>query len=466
VFAGNLEPMLTSPYSRPEFDPYDDSSGADAPEGDWKAPTPANPINAKLSLPGSKSLTNRELVLAALADTPSTLRAPLHSRDSRLMVEALRSLGTTIAEVPGDSPYGADWAVTPGELVGSTTIDCGLAGTVMRFMPPVAALALGPTTFDGDASARRRPMSTTISSLRALGVDVADEGRGALPFTVHGSGRVAGGELTIDASSSSQFVSGLLLAAARFKNGLDLRHSGERLPSLPHIEMTIDVLRERGVKVTSPELGRWVVEPGPIAGRDIAIEPDLSNAAPFLIAAIVTGGSVTITGWPAATTQVGNDLLELLPKFGAVVSREGDAVTVSAGKSIQGVTLDLTTGGELAPNLVALAALASGPSTITGIGHIRHHETDRLAALATEINKLGGKVTELDDGLHIEPAELHSGQWLSYEDHRMATSGAIIGLRVPGVEVENIACTSKTLPEFAQLWLNITGASTETAPSA
>jgi 3-phosphoshikimate 1-carboxyvinyltransferase len=466
VFAGNLEPMLTSPYSRPEFDPYDDSSGADAPEGDWKAPTPANPINAKLSLPGSKSLTNRELVLAALAESPSTLRSPLHSRDSRLMVEALRSLGTTIVEVPGDSPYGADWVVTPGELVGSTTIDCGLAGTVMRFMPPVAALALGPTTFDGDASARRRPMSTTISSLRALGVDVADEGRGALPFTVHGSGHVAGGELTIDASSSSQFVSGLLLAAARFENGLDLRHGGERLPSLPHIEMTIDVLRERGVKVTSPELGRWVVEPGPIAGRDIAIEPDLSNAAPFLIAAIVTGGSVTITGWPAATTQVGNDLLELLPKFGAVVSREGDAVTVSAGKSIQGVTLDLTTGGELAPNLVALAALASGPSTITGIGHIRHHETDRLAALATEINKLGGKVTELDDGLHIEPAELHSGQWLSYEDHRMATSGAIIGLRVPGVEVENIACTSKTLPEFAQLWLNITGASTETAPSA
>jgi 3-phosphoshikimate 1-carboxyvinyltransferase len=466
VFAGNLEPMLTSPYSRPEFDPYDDSSGADAPEGDWKAPTPANPINAKLSLPGSKSLTNRELVLAALAESPSTLRSPLHSRDSRLMVEALRSLGTTIVEVPGDSPYGADWVVTPGELVGSTTIDCGLAGTVMRFMPPVAALALGPTTFDGDASARRRPMSTTISSLRALGVDVADEGRGALPFTVHGSGRVTGGELTIDASSSSQFVSGLLLAAARFENGLDLRHSGERLPSLPHIEMTIDVLRERGVKVTSPELGRWVVEPGPIAGRDIAIEPDLSNAAPFLIAAIVTGGSVTITGWPAATTQVGNDLLELLPTFGAVVSREGDAVTVSAGKSIQGVALDLTTGGELAPNLVALAALASGPSTITGIGHIRHHETDRLAALATEINKLGGKVTELEDGLHIEPAELHGGQWLSYEDHRMATSGAIIGLRMPGVEVENIACTSKTLPEFAQLWLDITGASTETAPSA
>lgn len=374
------------------------------------------------------------------------------------MVEALRNLGVDIVEKPGASPYGPDWHITPGELTGSTTIDCGLAGTVMRFMPPVAALALGPTTFDGDAAARRRPMSTTISSLRALGVDVADEGRGALPFTVHGSGRVTGGPLTIDASSSSQFVSGLLLAAARFDQGLELTHEGERLPSIPHIEMTVDVLRERGVKVSSPSLGRWVVEPGPIAGRTVDIEPDLSNAAPFLIAAIVTGGSVTITGWPASTTQVGNDLLELLPRFGARVTRDGSSVTVAAGDRITGVDLDLTTGGELAPNLVALAALADGPSTITGIGHIRHHETDRLAALATEINKLGGAITELDDGLRIEPATLHGGQWLSYEDHRMATSGAIIGLRIPGVEIENIGCTSKTLPEFAELWLRITGA--------
>lgn len=450
--------MLTSPYSRPEFDPYERSGDTDAPSGDWAAPTPTTPVTASLSLPGSKSLTNRELVLAALADSPSILRAPLHSRDSRLMVEALRNLGVDIVEKPGDSPYGPDWHITPGELTGSTTIDCGLAGTVMRFMPPVAALALGPTTFDGDAAARRRPMSTTISSLRALGVDVADEGRGALPFTVHGSGRVTGGPLTIDASSSSQFVSGLLLAAARFDQGLDLTHDGERLPSIPHIEMTVDVLRERGVNVSSPSLGRWVVEPGSIAGRTVDIEPDLSNAAPFLIAAIVTGGSVTITGWPAATTQVGNDLLELLPLFGARVTRDGSSVTVTAGEGITGVELDLTTGGELAPNLVALAALADGPSTITGIGHIRHHETDRLAALATEINKLGGKVTELEDGLRIEPAPLHGGQWLSYEDHRMATSGAIIGLRIPGVEIENIGCTSKTLPEFAELWLGITGA--------
>jgi 3-phosphoshikimate 1-carboxyvinyltransferase len=386
---------------------------------------------------------------------------PLHSRDSKLMIEALSSLGAEIVEVPGEGAFGPDWRITPSELIGSTTIDCGLAGTVMRFMPPVASLALGPTTFDGDEGARRRPMATTISSLRALGVDVADEGRGSLPFTVHGTGSVAGGALTIDASSSSQFVSGLLLSAARFENGLDLTHSGERLPSLPHIEMTIEVLRARGVEVETPEVGRWIVKPGPIDAIDVQIEPDLSNAAPFLAAAVVTGGSVTISGWPAKTTQVGNDLLEILPLFGAEVSHQADKVTVTGKRNaagspvVHGITIDLTTGGELAPAIVAIAALASTPSTITGIGHIRHHETDRLAALANEINKLGGKVTELEDGLHVDPAQLHGGVWLSYEDHRMATSGAIIGLVVPGVEVENIGTTSKTLPEFPELWKSL-----------
>lgn len=456
--------MLTSPYSRPEFDPYESN---DVPHGEsplWLAPTCDTGVDARLQLPGSKSLTNRELVLAALASTPTLLQRPLHSRDTSLMVEALRSLGASVTDVPGDGAFGGDWLVTPAELIGSTTIDVGLAGTVMRFLPPVAALALGPTTFDGDAGARRRPMSVTISSLRALGVDISDEGRGALPFTVHGTGRVAGGELTIDASSSSQFVSGLLLSAARFENGLDLRHSGERLPSIPHIDMTLDVLRARGVRADTPEPGRWVVHPGEISGGEVSIEPDLSNAAPFLAAALVAGGSVTIDGWPSSTTQVGNDLLMLLPLFGATVHREGSRVTVSGTGRVTGVTLDLTTGGELAPALVALAALAETESTITGIGHIRHHETDRLAALATEINKLGGTVTELDDGLHIAPAPLHGGEWHSYEDHRMATAGALIGLRIPGVQIENIATTAKTLPEFPHLWMTLVGA-TERATS-
>ncbi|WP_022884364.1 3-phosphoshikimate 1-carboxyvinyltransferase [Glaciibacter superstes] len=449
--------MLISRYSKPEFNPYGDNA-PDESTALWPAPVAPTPLSAAFGLPGSKSLTNRELVLSALADSPSLLRSPLHSRDSDLMVDALRQLGTTIEAVPGGGEYGDDWKITPAdELLGSTTIDCGLAGTVMRFLPVVAALALGPTTFDGDAGARRRPMATTITSLRAIGADINDDGRLALPFTVHGRGDLAGGEVTIDSGSSSQFVSGLLLAAARFENGLHLTHSGERLPSLPHIDMTIATLAGRGVTVARPSEREWVVEAGLISGAEVDIEPDLSNAAPFLCAALVAGGSVTITGWPEATTQVGASLAELLPRFGATVTREGDRFTVTGGDSIRGVEIDLSTGGELAPNLVALAALADSPSEITGIGHIRHHETDRLAALIAEINGLGGNVTELDDGLRIEPAPLTGGVWRSYDDHRMATSGAIIGLAVPGVEIENIQTTAKTLPQFAALWQSMVG---------
>ncbi|UOE44548.1 3-phosphoshikimate 1-carboxyvinyltransferase [Agromyces larvae] len=451
--------MQISRYSEPEFDPYGDARETE-PRGGWLAPTAIRPLDAALTLPGSKSLTNRELVLAALADGPSTLRAPLFSRDSELMIEGLRALGTTIERIPGRGDFGGDLRVTPAdELTGSTTIDCGLAGTVMRFLPPVAALALGPTTFDGDEYARKRPMAGVVHGLQALGVDLDDDGRGTLPFTVHGTGRVGGGPLEIDASASSQFVSALLLSAARFERGLDLRHTGDRLPSMPHIEMTIASLAARGVAVASPERGRWVVSPGPIAAIDVDIEPDLSNAAPFLVAAIVAGGSVTIGGWPATTTQVGAQLIELLPRFGASVRRDGDRLTVQAparpaggGRGIRGVDLDLSEAGELAPNLVALAALADSPSTITGIEHIRHHETDRIAALATELNGLGGRVTELPDGLRLEPAPLHEGAWRAYADHRMATSGAIIGLAVPGVVVDDIGSTSKTLPQFTELW--------------
>ena len=444
--------MLISKYSAPDFDPYGDNR-VDEPNTLWAAPVADGPVTASVSLPGSKSLTARELVLSALADGPSLLRAPLHSRDSANMVEALRALGVSIVEKPGASEFGSDLLVTPAEeLLGSTTIECGQAGTVMRFVPPLAGLALGPTMFDADDSARGRPMGTIIAALRALGVDVNDDGRGALPFTVHGTGAVAGGAIEIDASSSSQFVSALLLSASRFEEGLDLTHSGERLPSLPHIEMTIAALAERGVTVESPEVGRWIVTPGSIGARDVDIEPDLSNAAPFLAAAVVTGGTVTITGWPASTTQVGADLADLLPLFGATVSRDGDRLTVTGPERIRAVQLDLTTGGELAPAIVAIAALADGPSEITGIGHIRHHETNRLAALAAELNALGGAVTELEDGLRIEPRPLHGGVWRSYEDHRMATAGAIVGLVVPGVEIENIATTAKTLPQFPQLW--------------
>lgn len=422
----------------------------------WIAPRATAPLHAVVPIPGSKSLTNRELVLAALSDRPSVIHRPLRSRDSTLMANALGQLGVQCLDSLRE---GSDTLrVTPAPLTGGVTIDCGLAGTVMRFVPPIAALATGPVTFDGDEGARRRPMSTTIDSLRKLGVEVDDGGNGTLPFTVHGTGAVRGGDITIDASASSQFVSGILLAAARFTEGVTLRHRGEHLPSLPHIDMTIACLRARGVIVTEPERGVWCVEPGVIRGIDVEMEPDLSNAAPFLAAALIAGGTVTIPHWPTSTTQVGDDLGDYLTAFGATVVRDERGLTIDGGIGlhngghINGVTLDLSTGGELAPSLIALAVLANTASTFTGIAHLRGHETDRLSALVTEINRLGGNATELSDGIHLEPAALHGGEWRTYHDHRMATAGAIIGLAVDGVEVENIATTSKTMPEFPELW--------------
>jgi 3-phosphoshikimate 1-carboxyvinyltransferase len=422
----------------------------------WVAPRATSALHAVVPIPGSKSLTNRELVLAALSDRPSAIHRPLRSRDSSLMMDALAQLGVaSLDSVVGGSDT---LLVTPAPLTGNVTINCGLAGTVMRFVPPLAALADGPVTFDGDSGARQRPMATTIDSLRKLGVTVEDEGRGTLPFTVHGSGAVAGGELSIDASESSQFVSGLLLVAARFDHGITLRHTGSRVPSTPHIDMTVACLRARGVTVSEPEAGVWRVEPGPISGLDIEMEPDLSNAAPFLAAALIAGGCVTIPHWPARTTQVGDHLGRYLELLGGVVTRNERGLTVDGGAGVlggtpvNGVTLDLGEAGELAPALIAIAALAEGPSTFTGIAHLRGHETDRLAALVTEINRLGGNATELADGVHLEPAPLHGGVWRTYHDHRMATAGAIIGLAVDGVLVENIGTTAKTIPDFPALW--------------
>jgi 3-phosphoshikimate 1-carboxyvinyltransferase len=422
----------------------------------WVAPRATSALRAVVAIPGSKSLTNRELVLAALSDVPSVIHRPLRSRDSSLMVDALAQLGVTCLDsVMGGSDT---LLVTPAPLTGNTTVDCGLAGTVMRFVPPLAALANGPVTFDGDDGARRRPMATTIDSLRKLGVVVDNEGRGTLPFTVHGTGTVAGGEVSIDASESSQFVSGLLLAAARFENGITLRHTGEHLPSTPHIDMTLECLRARGVTVSEPAVGVWRVEPGPISGIDIEMEPDLSNAAPFLAAALVAGGTVTIPHWPHQTTQVGDKLGGYLEMLGGSVTRDERGLTVDGGVGViggtpvNGVILDLSEGGELAPALIAVAALSPEPSTFRGIAHLRGHETDRLAALVAEINRLGGNATELPDGIHLEPAPLHGGVWKTYHDHRMATAGAIIGLAVDGVSVENIGTTAKTMPDFPSMW--------------
>ena len=388
--------------------------------------------------------------MAALSGGECRINHPLQARDTLLMAQALSALGSSV-EIQDEA-----FVVTPGATSDATQVDCGLAGTVMRFVPPVAALSSANIRFDGDPHARVRPMKQIISALRGLDVEINDDDRGTLPFTVVGKGFVAGGSVTIDASESSQFVSALLLAGCRYDAGVSVIHSGSALPSMPHIDMSVEVLRELGIRVDvdikDSTNATWTVHPGVPRSFNVNVEPDLSNAAPFLAAALVCGGSVAIPDWPTQTTQAGDALVKLLPKLGATVSRDGTDLVVTGGSEINGIDVDLHDVGELTPVIAALCALATGPSTLRGIAHLRGHETDRLAALVTEINKLGGKATETADGIHFEPAKLHGGQFATYSDHRMSMAGAVLGLAVADLVIEDIATTSKTLPNFANMW--------------
>lgn len=416
----------------------------------WYAPPAGSPVDADVQLPGSKSITNRAMVLAALATTSSVLRAPLRARDTQLMADALRSLGHLIEE---DSDT---WRVVPATMHGAE-VDCGGAGTVMRFIPPLAVLARGDVGLDGDPRVRERPMGEIVSALRALGGVIHDEGRNALPFTVAGAGAMPGGTTTINASSSSQFISGLLLSGARYQRGVTVHHDGTRLPSTPHIEMTVSMLRQRDVRVDDSQPLTWRVEPGPITALDTTIEPDLSNAAPFLAAGLLTGGRVRILGWPALTSQPGDALRDVFGLMGAHCRLDTEGLTLRGPNTVEGVDLDLSDVGELTPVIAAVAALAHGPSRLRGVAHLRGHETDRLAALATELTNLGGQVTETEDGLEIRPRPLRPGTFRSYDDHRMAQAGAVLGLMVPGVQVEDIQTTRKTLADFPGLWTHMLG---------
>ena len=442
----------------------------------WPAPfinkaDPSSAINCVITIPGSKSVTNRALILAAISQTPSTIRRPLASRDTDLMVKALRSLGCQIDEVKTED--GFDYVVTPKKLMGPTQIDVGNAGTVMRFLPPIAAFANGLIHFDGDARSHERPLAPVIKALEQLGVSIEHGNKYRLPMTINGSGKVKGGVVEIDASTSSQFVSALLLMAPATELGITIKNIGQTLPSQPHIDMTISMLRLFGATVevnqdtSAPSKTSWRVLPGKLTGQDLIVEPDLSNAAPFMAAAMVCGGTVVIRDWPKESTQPGDQLREIFTRMGAKIEFTQAGLSISSASaslnSISGIDIDLHDVGELTPSIAAVAALASTPSTLRNIGHLRLHETDRLLALATEINKLGGEVIETAADLEIKPRSLtvNSSQapylFNSYEDHRMATAGAIIGLAVPGVIVENIETTKKTLPNFPEMWSQMLG---------
>jgi len=477
----------------------------------WSAPYRGlEPVHAHITIPGSKSVTNRALILAALAQSPSLLRKPLHSRDSALMIAGLKTLGIKIEEKAN-----GDLLITPAPLFGPAHIDVGNAGTVMRFLPPLAAMANGITHFDGDPRSHERPLGPVIAALESLGVSIEHGGRYSLPMTINANGQLNGGVVDVDATSSSQFISALLLVAPVTKNGITVRHIGSSLPSMPHIEMTVQMLREVGVTVEviaagesldsdgiavstvtihNPNTGKtetlgqeefnrymtmtnghvmnwivpkpesetkmeWRVSPSIMQGREITIEPDLSNAAPFIGAAMICGGSVTIADWPELTTQPGDQLRTILAQMGANISlvktATGSDLTLTSDGTIHGIDVDLHDVGELSPSIAALAVLADSPSSLRGIGHLRLHETDRLAAIAREVNALGGNVVEEETALHITPAPLHGGTFHTYEDHRLATAGAMIGLRVKDVLVENIETTQKTLPDFPRAWADL-----------
>lgn len=420
----------------------------------WTAPYVTAPVHADVTVPGSKSITNRALILAGLAAATggqSRISGALRSRDTDLMINALRTLGLTVDGEGAELAVGG--SLDPGP---SARIDCGLAGTVLRFVPPLAALSTATVMFDGDEQARARPIAPLLDALRGLGVEIDGDG---LPFDVRGRGTVPGGTVRIDASASSQFVSGLLLCGAAFTGGLEVVHTGESVPSAPHIAMTVSMLREAGVEVDDTAPNQWQVNPGPIAARDWLIEPDLSNAVPFLAAAAVTGGRVRITGWPAVSVQPMDQVFAILARTGATVAERDSALQINGADGYGGFEVDLHDVGELAPSVAALAALADpgSVSRLTGIAHLRGHETDRLAALRAEITGLGGDCEETDDGLVITARPLHGGVWHSYHDHRMAMAGAIVGLRVDGVQVEDIATTAKTLPAFPALWTQMLG---------
>jgi 3-phosphoshikimate 1-carboxyvinyltransferase len=404
-------------------------------------------VHSRVTIPGSKSVTNRALILAAQADSPSTIRRPLISRDSELMSGGLQAMGVKI-EAGNDA-----WVVTPSSLQGPARIDVGNAGTVMRFLPPLAALAHGDISFDGDPRSYERPLGPVIKALEELGIEIDHGGRYSLPLVIKATGSIPGGELTIDASASSQFLSALLLVAPSMTNGITVQHRGGSLPSMPHIDMTVQMLKQFGATVhVDKSNSSWLVEPGVLRGQDLVIEPDLSNASPFLSIAMVCGGSITIADWPKSTTQPGDQLREIFTRMGATVELSDDGLTLTGGSSIRGIDIDLHDVGELTPSIAALAALADSPSHLRGIGHLRLHETDRLAALTREINSLGGTVVEEETALHITPSSLHGGIVHTYEDHRLATAGAVIGLVVPGIEIENVATTRKTLTDFPGLW--------------
>lgn len=404
----------------------------------------AGPIDATISVPGSKSLTNRALILAAMADGVSTLHGALVADDTEAMAGAMRALGAEITLDPVETTVvGFGAAPRPGPR----TIDARLSGTTARFVLPLLALGHGPYVLDGDEPLRDRPMGPTIDALRRLGAEVDDGDRpGHLPVIVS-AGSVRGDGVAVDGQTSSQFTSGLLLSGASLAEGISIDLVGS-VVSRPYLDMTIEVLRAFGVEAGIEGERRLWVRSGGLRATDYAIEPDASAASYFLAATAICGGEVRIRGLGERSIQGDAKVAAVFDLMGAQVSIDNGSTTLRSTRTLSGIDVDLTDMPDMAQTIAATAPFADGPTTVRGVEVIRGHETDRIAAIVTEMRRCGITAEEHADGFTIHPGTPQPARIETYRDHRMAMSFALLGLRTPGIEIADPGCVAKTFPQF------------------
>jgi 3-phosphoshikimate 1-carboxyvinyltransferase len=412
-----------------------------------------HPLDATVAVPGSKSLTNRALVCAALADGTSVIEGALFADDTEAMGAALRSLGAVIdADAIGRriTVAGTAGALRPGPV----DLELRMSGTTGRFLLPVVALGQGPYHLDGTPSLRARPMGPTLAAMRDLGASIEEHDRpGHLPLTVVAPGDLAGGRVAVAGDTSSQFISGLLLAGPYLRGGIEIAISTE-VVSRPYVDMTLATMAACGVEVARASAGATgapVLHVPEAVYRAIEhrIEPDASAASYFLAAAALCGGRVTVDGLGRASVQGDADFADLLGQMGASVERSATSTTVVGTGTLRGLgDVDLSDMPDMAQTLAVVAAFADAPTRVLGVGFIRGHETDRIASVVHELRRCGIDADAEDDGFVVRPGTPRSARVETYDDHRMAMSFALVGLRVPGIEITNPACVGKTFPGF------------------
>lgn len=409
------------------------------------------PLDATVAVPGSKSITNRALVCAALADGESVLHQALDADDVAAMRDGLAALGIQVEEAGPPDEIGNVTLAVRG-CAGRPTADVAVvdarhSGTTSRFLMPVAALTTGVVRVDGSLGLRARPMGPAIDALRQLGVTVTDAGSpGHLPVDIS-DGPVAGGEREVPGSASSQFLSGLLMAGPAMRTGLVVRVAGP-LVSRPYVDMTVAVMERFGVTVERPDRDTFAIEPQTYRATELAIEPDASAASYAFAAAAIVGGRVTVEGLGTSTLQGDLRFVDVLESMGASVERHPDRTTVAVEGTLRGIHVDMRHISDTAQTLAVVAAFAEGPTRVTGIGFIRGKETDRIAAVVTELRRLGIDAEEELDGFLVRPGPLRPAVVETYDDHRMAMAFALAGLRAPGIRIADPGCVAKTFPGF------------------